>query len=818
LLIVAWIDGAVSADVHRAVATEPAARWEECLLTGNGRMGAMVFGRPHDEIVVVNHTKLYVPRGSREVVQDLADAMPELRRAGLAAGEDGPAVVHRMMREKTGQTIIHTDPFHPAFILRLAMKERAAGPTNYLRTQDFETGDLAVRWTDESGDWERRLFASRPDRVVVLSIAGPEGAVGCEFSMEIQHPLVDTDIEARDGWLSAHSVYLKGKGGYDCLIRTVADGGEVRSGDGKITVSGADRVLLLMQVRTWRTPLPRGQSEAWAFSPEHPDFRAGFATNHLPAMKKHLAALSTDYDALLRPHAKAHGELFSRVSLDLGGGDDRRRTSEELLERAAADGRMSLALMERMYAACRYLTICSTGARPANLQGIWTGSWSPAWSGDYTLDSNLQLEVQSLMSGNLPDLMQSYFDLVESWLPDCRLNARKLYGCRGIVSNPRASNTCLLLHWGRWPGEQAIGCMGWMAHFFYDYYLFTGDKEFLAERCVPLLKESVLFYEDLLAGTEDENGKFRFFISYSPEHRLKANATYDISIAKAMLTYLIDACEELGIDADSLPKWKRMLAKMPPYLINEKGELQEWSWPGVGESFNQRHHSHFLPLYQFCELDPDATPELWKAAGLAFEGKVKGWLHLEKGANSNHITHGMANQGQCAARLGRGEIVWEVLSRMATKSYLYPSFMISYWPGRKGFGFDPVGTLPDVVHNSLIFSWGGTLDLLPALPKEWPKGSIRGILARGQISVERLAWDREAGTVELRMTSGKAQAVTLRLPEAWTIETAEVTAGAKLEPVGKPNCKRLTLPAGKSVVLTVRFSARQQGPANQRTS
>ena len=115
------------------------------------------------------------------------------------------------------------------------------------------------------------------------------------------------------------------------------------------------------------------------------------------------------------------------------------------------------------------------------------------------------------------------------------------------------------------------------------------------------------------------------------------------------------------------PKWKVMLAKMPPYLINEEGGLQEWSWPGVWEKFNHRHHSHFLPLYQFCEFDRDRDPEMWKANEVAF--------HLKHQSNRNDITHGEMNQGQCAARLGRSDIVYEVLSRMtASHQEVGPEF------------------------------------------------------------------------------------------------------------------------------------------------
>jgi len=760
-----------------------------------------MFGRPYSETVVLNHCKLYLPRGSREIVQDLAASMPEFKAAGLKAGINGPAVVHKMMREKTGQKIIHTDPFHPACLLKLDMALQSKAPVACKMTEDFETGELAVRWSDAAGRWQRKMFVSRADNVAVMSISGPKGKVGCTLSMDITHALVKPEITATGDWMSAHVVYVRGKGGYDCLIRVVADGGKVDGKDGRTTVSGADGILLIMQVRTWKTPLPKTQSEAWAYSPKHPDFGPGHKINHLPEMKKTLAKLKTDYDALFKPHVKLHGELFSRVRLDLAGGKDRLAPSEELLKRAAETDRMPPALTERMYDACRYLIICSSGVNPPNLQGIWTGTWRPAWSGDYTLDQNMQLEIQSMMSCNMPELMESYFSTVESWLPDCRLNAKKLYGCGGIVSNPRASNTCLLLHWGRWPGEQCVGCMGWMAHFFYDYYLFTGDREHLAKRAIPLLKESALFHEDLLAGTEDAKGKYRFFLGYSPEHGLLANTTFDISVAKAVLTYLVKGCGELGIEAENIAKWKTMLAKMPPYLVNEAGGLQEWSWPGAKEDYNQRHHSHMLPLYQFCEFDRDRTPVLWKASSVAFEGKVKGWLRRVKGSNSNHITHGMMNQGQCAARLGRSEIVGEVITRMATRRYIYPSFMISYWPGLRGFGFDPVGTIPDVINNSLVFCWGGVMDILPALPVDWTKGSISGVLARGQIRIDRLAWDRSAGKVDLHLTSGRKQTVTLRLPAVMRMTSARVTEGpAKLTEIPKaPDKRKLTLPAGKAV-------------------
>ncbi|MEI7900671.1 MAG: glycoside hydrolase N-terminal domain-containing protein [bacterium] len=757
---------------HSATSTQPAKKWEAGFLTGNGNMGVIMHGEPYAETLIVNG-KLYLPIGAKEIMPDLSAWKDEFKKAGLAAGANGPSAVHRLMLAKSGQVLVNTDPLHPAFFFKLVAPGKPNVFTHYRMTEDFATGELLVQWSDEQGEWTRRLFVSRTDDVVVMSIAGPKGKVDVDLAMEVKHPLVKSEITAGDGWLSAHNTYLKGKGGYDNLIRVIPAGGSVSNRNEVVSVRGADSILLIMQVKQWKTPLSREQSEGWATSPEHPDFRGTYSTNRLAEMKKTLAGLRADYSALFAPHVKAHGALYHRVAIDLDGGADRQQTSEELLARAAKEGVMSKALAERLYNACRYLIICSSGDTPPNLQGIWTGTWSPAWSGDYTLDSNLQLEIQSMMSCNMPELMDSYFELVDSWITDWRLNAKKVYGFRGVVSNARASNTCLLLHWGgEWPGEQcAIGLAGWMLHFYYDYYQFTGDRKFLARRFVPLAKEIALFYEDFLTGTEGADGKYRFYMGYSPEHGLSANTTFDISVAKNTFSTLMTACKELGIEKESLPKWQAMLDKMPPYLINERGELKEWSWPGVGEDYNQRHHSHFLPLYQFCEFDRETTPALWKAAELAFDQKVKHWLHNEKDSNSSHITHGMMNQGQCAARLGRSDVVYEVISRMATKQYIYSGFMIGYWPGPRGYGFDPVGTLPDVVNNSLMFSWGGTIDLLPALPKEWPTGSVKGLRARGNVIVD-IEW-KDGKVTGYRIAASQPRVVKVRVNGDVKTVTAE---------------------------------------------
>ena len=784
-----------------AITTVPQTnRWECGFLTGNGNIGAIIPGNPYNESIVVCG-KLYLPTGVKEIVPNLSAFKEEFKKAGLEAGIKGPAKVHSLMVEKSGFALVNTDPLHPACILKIEAKEINAELRNYRMLEDFSSGEVSVQWTDAQGDWSRQLFVSRPDNTLVMRLRAPKGKLACSLTMRVEHKDVQTEpASSADGWISTHNTYRKGKGGFDILMRVIPQGGTMTPSASGIIIEKADTLLLLMHVQQWKTPLPKEQSDAWVTSPDNPAFKGSIVTNRLPEMKSFLTTLSDNYETLLAAHTKIHGALYSRVSLSLDSEADKHAPSESLLARSISEGKMSNAMAEQMYNAFRYLTICSSGDTPSNLQGIWTGTWSPAWSGDYTTDSNLQLEIQSLMSCNMPELMESYFKLIESWLPDWSLNAKKVYGFRGLVSNARGSNNCLLLHWGKqWPGEQcAIGLAGWMLHFFYDYYLFTGDQQFLRERFLPVAKGIALFYEDFLEGTEDTNGTYRFYMGYSPEHGLDANTTFDISTAKNVLTTLISACKTLNREQENIIKWEGMLKKFPPYLINNAGELQEWSWLGAREDPNQRHHSHMLPLYQYCEFDKDQTPELWKAANLAFQLKELHWLKNEKNPNSRHITHGLMNQGQCAARLGRGDVVHEILSRMAVRNYIYPGFMVSYWPKLSGYGFDPVGTTPDIINNAIIFGWDGKIDLLPALPKEWPKGALRGALLRGQIHVQQIQWDMSTGDMSLDMTSGKDQIVLLRLPEGYSITNLRVNEISI-------NGNRITLTKGTRTLITLKM-------------
>jgi hypothetical protein len=451
--------------------------------------------------------------------------------------------------------------------------------------------------------------------------------------------------------------------------------------------------------------------------------------------------------------------MFNRVSLDLGGGDDRNLSSEQLIEKSELIPMK--ALIEKEFDAARYNILSATGIMPPNLQGIWAGTTAPPWSGDFTQNGNLEVAIAALLPGNMPELMDAVFDYQERLLPAYRENARLLYNCRGIHVASRTSSHGLNNHFDRtWPMTFWTAGAAWMAHFYYDYYLYTGETEFLRERAFPFMKEAGLFYEDFLK--EGPDGKWVFNPSYSPENnpgnspdQACINATMDVAAARELFRNLLAAGKLLGTSPNTLGTWKVMLDKMPEYRVNSDGALMEWLWDSLSDNYAHRHASHLYGLWEVSDPDIVGNPDLMQAARRAVEERMK----VRRQEDGGVMAFGMVQLALAAAAVGDSVAVEEMINWLG-RGYWFNNLVTTHNP-KELFNLDLSGGFPAVIIKSIIYSEPGLISLLPACPPTWDQGSLKGIPLRGQVTVEELKWnDRE---VVVRLRSDVEQVVRIKM-------------------------------------------------------
>mgnify|MGYP002624109570 FL=1 len=404
----------------------------------------------------------------------------------------------------------------------------------------------------------------------------------------------------------------------------------------------------------------------------------------------------------------------------------------------------------------------------------------PNWASDYTHNGNVPSAIAANLPGNMPELMPAYTRYIESLIPDMQLNAKHYFGARGIVLPSRTStngyNNALAPSFA---GGMWVAGAGKAARFFYDYYLFTGDKDFLAKHTVPYLEQCALFFEDFLY--EDENGQYIFSPTQSPENwpegsdsQATFNATMDVAVAKEVLHNLIAASRTLGVNAGKIPKWEGMLEKMPPYMLNEEGIIKEWLTPKLGNNDKHRHSSQLYPLYYVMPDEIEADPKLKEGFRKSVEFKLA--EHWKDPEDRGFMSFGLVQLGQVVSTLGDGELSYLCLRHLVNRFWL--NNLASMHNHRHLFNMDISGGQPALIIQMLVGSDVGEIHLLPALPKEWPTGTIEGVLCRGAIEIHRLHWTPDK--VEVAMTSKDAQTIELILPGREPREI-ELPAGEKVE-------------------------------------
>ena len=779
------------------ISSTPADTWEEGLLCGNGTIGANVLSRPLDETVIFTHERLFMPTGDPVMPPEvMGDRLFEIRRL-IERGLYRQAT--QLAFDLSGQrSFMYGDPFVPAFDLSIEM-DSGGDVTDYMRSVDFQSGEVTVHWAGDGGVFERRMFVSRADGVAALLIEGSaEGSVDCRLKLgprqpgeelperkrksssqrfeshikDVQTTAEGSTLTFRNGFSDTYPGSLRAVEG---VARVITKGGSKEAEEDTLVVSGADRVLVLVDIEL-------------IYDPER---------SHLQQIKDSLGNISEDYETLLQRHARIHGELFNRMRLDIGG-EEHDLTTEKLLDKTS-DEDLSRTLVEKVFDAGRYNIISSTGELPPNLQGVWAGTYSPSWASDFTHNGNVPSAIASMLMGNTPELMRAYTSYIEFLVPYLEINAEHMFGARGVVLPSRSTthgfNNALAPNFA---GGFWVAGAPWASRFFYDYYLYTGDRTFLAEHALPFMEKTATFFEDYLY--EGPDGKYIFNPTQSPENtpantrsQGSFNATMAVASVKELLRNLIAASRELGVNEEKIPRWRKMLGKMPDYMISDEGVAKEWLTPKLEDRLSHRHSSQLYPVFYGMQKEVARDPELQAAFRRVIEIKLD--RHYSR---RSFMSFGLVQLGQAATSLGESELAYRCLILLVNRYWL--DNLASMHNKESLLNMDVSGGLPAVVIKMLVSSQPGKIRLLPALPKAWPSGTIEGVLCRGQIEIERLRWDE--GTVEADLVSDRKQTVTLELPS--DIRDISISKGtASTQATDGSNRVRVSLPARQPTTVHI---------------
>jgi hypothetical protein len=699
--------------VHGTWEPRPAARWEDGFLSGNGHHGALLFGDPDDERVVVTHHTLVRPNGAEHArPPHLAAELPALQDR-LLAGEPDAAE-----RFTDGRPLQWVQPFHPAFEIRLRRPRTAA--SDYRRSVDFTTGVLHTRCPDRRS----QVFVSRADDVIVQHVEAADLEVsldhrlpGAPSTLMIGHSIV----RAADGALLTLRVRYPGSDrGYTGITLVVPTGGRTALVPPGARVTGADSVLLLTRVVRHTGELDTAP---------HVEALRDLVPESEPE------AGSDAYARLLDRHTPLHRTAYERVTLDLGADPaERALPASELLDRPD-----SPALLERLFAAGRYHLLSASGLFPPRLTGLWTGDWDTAWSGAFTNDANVNLQTASAACAALPEVTAALAALIDRQLPDWQDNAREIFGARGIVAPPHSDGESgLTYHFSReYPLHLWTAGADWLLKPLVDHDETRGEHD---PRTARALAELALFYEDFLTRT-GADGHLVVVPSYSPENRPAnagwgaINAAMDLSAARhALLT-------AAAYHPEKADAWRALADRLPPHRINADGALAEWAWPGLDDTYDHRHLSHLYGVWPLDEINVYDTPDLAGAAHRA----------LELRGSENDSAHGHLHHALVAARLRDGERVAHALGQVLKGDFFHTSLMSAHYPDRNVYNADAAHTLPAVLVEMLVQSTPDRLVLLPALPATCPRGELRGVRTRFGAELD-LTWNPAEATAVLRPT------------------------------------------------------------------